>query len=148
MPDLFSVDDLEGAVMPNMTICMNAGCEKAGKCQRHFKRWPGKLGDPQQSFISPDAHRCASYNPIPKAKDMSMKQEPLPDRKISGKVWHMWLERHGRSWMAFKDNITHSYGTDQSQEAAIAGCVAQVERIYGKSLPTVDLDGMSMAGEA
>ena len=151
MPDLFLVDDLDGAVMPSLTICHSTSCQKRENCQRSFKHWPGKLGDPQQSFINPEPASCSAYYPIPKVKTMAgIKQEPLPDKKISGKMWHMWQERHGKVWMAFafRDNITHSFATQESMDAAVVGCVAQVERIYGKPIPKPQDEAKTSEGQA
>lgn len=138
MPDLFLVDDLDGAVMPRMTICHSVSCTMREKCRRSFKNWPHLLEDPQQSFINPDPATCSAYYPKAKEKPVALKQEPLPDRKIGGKDWHMFLEHLGGHFIAHaysdKTKATFSYACKEGRGEAIYGCIAQVERLCSKPL--------------
>jgi hypothetical protein len=134
MVDLYKKDDLDGAVMPKIHRCVQE-CDMRMKCLRHVNCSRPQLG--VCLLVTQNPVTCQAYMPIVKEKPVpSIVQEPLPDRVIGKKEWKMWLETHGKQTIAFAfrehDKVTHSFGCADGKDAAIAGCVSQIERIYAR----------------
>lgn len=124
---------------PEMRTCCNQFCENYSKCRRASGvAGNGQASEKTRKIMADVGARCQAYYPSYYEKDtlMALKQEPLPDRKIAGKNWTMYLERIGKNIIchAFIDDpkVQHSYGCSGTRDEAVEGCVAQIERIYTK----------------
>ena len=125
---------------PDMRTCCNQFCANYSKCRRASGvAGNGQASEKTRQIMADVGARCQAYYPsyYEKDKPVALKQEPLPDRNIAGKVWTMYLEKMGNHYIAHaftsERNMTHSYACKDGRDEAIAGCVAQIERIYAKA---------------
>lgn len=60
MVDLYTEDDLEGAMKPQFQLC-NTKCSRSQRCKRHVMHHPSWQGQAHVLFHPKDAVRCQAY---------------------------------------------------------------------------------------